>query len=1177
MKKLSHLGVALLLSATMQVGQAADVVISPYTQGFEEGSTDITVYSGWDRIEDTVETFSFYYNTSSTYKHGGSYSFGTTYAQAKSVWVSGSTYRDAQKHDYIVTPLVSGEVKFWARPYSTSTYSSSLPQLEVYNCSEVDGTLVVDTEAVLNLTETLRGLEDKTSWYEYTIAAPEDGQPRRLAFLMGNVYIDDFSAASATMTEKRALTIGSWTLPTGYSTTVDQAADGTFPVNGTITLTNSGNVALSPDDENCYLQLRSSETTIEKHVFDDHIALPSVMQPGESVTLNYAKSLTVPDYATLTSYGQQYQLGLELEFAETGATGAIKTYYVNPYIPIMRIKSGSSWYYSSAADDFGTCFGTVEKSYEIYNNGLAELVIHSVECPDGYNVVLPEGVTFPLTIAAKSSQPFTVTLSGNKTATYAGTITFDVAEGALCTYNSQATNIINVTGVAVSATDYQEDFSDIANGEIPVGWYNEPSEKANKWSVTEYNGNKVLYSSSTSMTDYVGVSVDTPKLHFEEGESIFFDAAYAASYTSTSVNLFVYYSTDRSNWTPLGQLVSSASVQTTYPDAVMLPSTSKTFKQYGYTMPEGDYYIRFDAGNIYVDNVFGGKLADVDYDVTAGAMTVSMNPTVNNAATVTASFQNILSTMSAGSYTVKFYENDKLIATAETPDFATGTTEFTASYYPHTTGEVALKAVFAVADSDYSKEVSTTATVLAEAAVSEVQVGTMPTTASSSAQAPLSYNYAFSKSEFVYKADELGLTNGAKMIKLAYPYYCANDKGYKTHIRIWLQNTTDETIGDAFTAESDMTLVFEDAERPSLPVSGGDNTSYSGRAEFVLDTPYVYTGGSLRVVVESLAEADSKWQSVSFASDSTKKREFLYKQSDYSAQYATVDTKKPQYESSYAFPILIISTEKALTANTGVVKDSDGNLIEGAVVTAEHVVDDNNSIIYEATTDENGAYSFTIFRDDVEDYAFTATKEGYEPYEGSTTMGEQDREVVLASTAVEPAMPETLNIIGTFKVGDEVVAWNPSNVISMTTTKSTAGVFEAKAVEFVAAGDDADYAYFYFCENSGDTLADTGRHYGAVKQGIEVENEAVNSVVSGENAFKITPTKCNVKVDLNEGTLTVTWLADGINALSADDANAKVDVYNLKGVCILKNVDKADAMKHLDKGIYIIGGKKVRL
>jgi hypothetical protein len=147
----------------------------------------------------------------------------------------------------------------------------------------------------------------------------------------------------------------------------------------------------------------------------------------------------------------------------------------------------------------------------------------------------------------------------------------------------------------------------------------------------------------------------------------------------------------------------------------------------------------------------------------------------------------------------------------------------------------------------------------------------------------------------------------------------------------------------------------------------------------------------------------------------------------------------------------------------------------------------------------------------------------------------------------------------------------------MTTTKSTAGVFEAQAVEFVAAGDDADYAYFYFCENSGDTLADTGRHYGAVKQGIEVENEAVNSVVSGENAFKITPTKCNVKVDLNEGTLTVTWLADGINALSADGDNVKVDVYNLKGVRILKNVDKADAMKHLDKGIYIIGGKKVRL
>lgn len=63
-------------------------------------------------------------------------------------------------------------------------------------------------------------------------------------------------------------------------------------------------------------------------------------------------------------------------------------------------------------------------------------------------------------------------------------------------------------------------------------------------------------------------------------------------------------------------------------------------------------------------------------------------------------------------------------------------------------------------------------------------------------------------------------------------------------------------------------------------------------------------------------------------------------------------------------------------------------------------------------------------------------------------------------------------------------------------------------------------------------------------------------------------------VQAGEYTYTVTrQIPTGVESFGAE--NVCVDVYNLQGICVKKNIDSLDAVKELPAGIYIVGGKKV--
>lgn len=53
--------------------------------------------------------------------------------------------------------------------------------------------------------------------------------------------------------------------------------------------------------------------------------------------------------------------------------------------------------------------------------------------------------------------------------------------------------------------------------------------------------------------------------------------------------------------------------------------------------------------------------------------------------------------------------------------------------------------------------------------------------------------------------------------------------------------------------------------------------------------------------------------------------------------------------------------------------------------------------------------------------------------------------------------------------------------------------------------------------------------------------------------------------------------ASGVHGISVVNENKPVNVYNLQGVCVLKNVTPHEALSQLPKGIYLIGGRKIAL
>ena len=187
-----------------------------------------------------------------------------------------------------------------------------------------------------------------------------------------------------------------------------------------------------------------------------------------------------------------------------------------------------------------------------------------------------------------------------------------------------------------------------------------------------------------------------------------------------------------------------------------------------------------------------------------------------------------------------------------------------------------------------------------------VQVGE-DNSALSDFRIPAKLNSLYSKSEMIYKADDLNLGNNCQISKIAFAYakdmWSSLKPEIPANVKIYLQNTEATEVGSAITDVTTMTKVYEGnvtyvgTGTPSDPIWLG----------FEFNQPFEYTGGALRVVYENTNEIE-KTCSYYFRDDYNKHRKALL------AYGSSANRIEASYDGQ-AFPIMKVYSESSIKAD----------------------------------------------------------------------------------------------------------------------------------------------------------------------------------------------------------------------------------------------------------------------
>lgn len=988
-------------SATAQTAPAGYIEVPDYVEHFSSTSVANSRVNaptdpwGWatlygDQVNGT-STYKMDYTTIDSGKEG--YAIGTT----TSSWIrkNWSTNEVANLYDYVITPQVKGNIKFFLKRYSTS--DSYKPKLQIYKMHrQDDGTFTTDTltDRIDSYDIDLTTLLPNTSeWVEQSLSVGGDYQ--YIGLRMQSLYIDEFSASSAIIPIKRDLTLGNITFVGG--TSIKANADNTISLTIQIPVKNSGNVDLTAANAgNDYTismvrNISSSQSDVMATV-----TLPD-LKAGEEKTVEISvDSYPIPSDISPNSYGEiRFRVDCVEHFTgkETVKTGSWLD--ITPYVSILNITYDKKSPYNGAVTDtqvdpskainYGSFVGERTISFRLRNRGSAPVEFTSIDKPEWVSLVdLPSSIpagSEPVTVGVKiSGEP------GLKE----GSIKFN-------TNGSPLVDEISLYGEVIGTDEYFADFED---ADAFNEWYL-PNPSAD-WKIADYtsterensesyypieygfNGKRLEHGSRPDDLQYIY----SPKLAFEEGEKISFLAAKKTN-NGSDIIISVMYSPDRANWTSLGTITTTNE----NPDLQFFTATSygstigqNVMKSFSFEIPQGEYYIALGARYVLIDNFHGGKLVDTDYDIVTVSSSTGKTTMVNNPLTYSATFKNLTSdAIPAEAQTVELIAGDEVVATAQAQDldgYATVTYDF--SYVPHTAGPTDIYARISIGDYSVSSPTATV-DIEEESALVKTTIGKQSDTSSF---IPLSLNYNNSRSEIVYYPEQLDALDGTAITRISFPYY-KTDAHVSERVRIWMANSDNATVPTTFagsTDVADMTLVYDKA---AYEFAAGGSKDLLVDMVFTLDETFDYEPGkNLRIVIESLG---TNYTSTYFAIDkSDSNHKTFYYRNDTRSTYE--EGKSTQYGATAGFPVIDFFTEKEVPEVSGTVKDEEGNAIMGASVKALATAGD---VFYETETDADGAWSMTIFQPELS-YTLTVSAEGYATNSGTPLSMEGVNDITLS-------------------------------------------------------------------------------------------------------------------------------------------------------------------------------------
>ena len=916
-----------MLALSMGFSMARADVVSPYTYNFEGLSTSSTDFApaGWGHVVEGYYGSGDFYYVDYRLKESGGYGDNGAYLYIGSQTIGDGFWDQGTVADMLVTPPITGDASIYVKKNKSSG------TITFYTCSYNASTKKYSKGSKYDVT--VPELSE-TEWTKVDI--PGVAADTRIGICGDDVSIDEFAAASAVIELRKKLNVSLVKLMSGA--TADADADGNITLKMNVKVKNNGDVAFNPGDENYSLSIMRKNTgsAADTEVYTQPIAV--ALQPGETsdfIELNAVIPVT-----------ESARSRFDVRENITGSSSYGGWVDIYAYKPDFSVTTTSFDVISNGTlQDFGISQSSVDKEYNIRNTkGAAPLTINSITVPEGFTYSIKdedvaETLTTPFVVRAHEKLLLTVTMDASVLGSRSGDIVVTPADG-------QGTAItLPVSGTIVDPSKLYVTFAD---GKFPAGTYVE----GNSWTVDKYtngDGNySAVNSSITPMTKFV-----LPKIHLGEGETLTFTAAKR----SDNSKLNVYYSADRVNWTLAQAISADASA-----DADKFATESYTdidifkYKSFTPAIPAGDWYVAFEAGYSRVGSIVGGTvLAIPEHELLVSNVVMPEDGVVNHAYAASVTIANVGSAdIAEGELTAKLYFGETAMHTQALPALASGASTSVSFNVP--LREAGTFVTKIAVEGTVTAEATANIVVAQETPSGSKQVGTVTAT---NTNVPAHLTYRNSDSEIIYTQDVIGLAEGTAIKGLTFKGY-KSSKELPLSLEVWMENTTD-AAPDASAPHSTegMTKVYSN---PNI-VLGTIGDSNNHMPIFDLDfssTPFVYTGGNLRVIVQSRSTTDV---STNFEMDGNRKNMAIYRSSDSPLdeedKYRTAD-----------MPVVYLHIDKEATSLSGTVTANGAPVADAEVKIASGIVE------YSGTTDAEGKYTFPVYQDNLE-YTMTVTKDGY--------------------------------------------------------------------------------------------------------------------------------------------------------------------------------------------------------
>lgn len=920
-----YCSLALIAASTLWAGQVRADIVQNYTMDFNKSISttahDFKVGSGWGHIVGKYTTEGW-----SSEDYYVSYTYSSTDGRNGSgaIKVGSQTIGDDYNYDVgpvndlLVTPAITGKASIWVK--KTSSWSSST--IKFYAVTLENGKYKMGDQIEVEIPKL------STDWVQVNL--PEQNN-QYIGIRAENLYIDDFAADNADIELQKSLLVSKVSYK--GKDKVDCDADGKFPVEYEVTITNNGDLDLTEGTEGYSLSVRN---------YSKNKAVVFTQPLKGNLAVGASTTVIVSGTANCNTYPDRNRYDVYEDLTNTSKSGA----WIEPvpYKPVLTMRNDDGKI-DNGKETFawGMVNASTDKTFKISNDGAAPLNITKVVVPDGFTTSLAA----PLTIAAHETKDFTVTMTAEKPGIYSGE--FKVSGEGVDDFS------FNVSGTVLDPAKYYANFND---NQIPAGAYAEDG-----WSVAQRDvassDNPYLLSNGSQDKDNKFV---TPLLKVAEGEKMSVDVARTNYYTGgEGVYLNVYYSADRTNWTLARKITANELSEDRAVNYTYYYSKLKTFVIDN--IPAGNYYIGFGAGYTSIDNIYGFEKVDVAHDLMLTASKLPATAVVNNAYTATATLLNVnAKDEAADSYTASLYVDGEVVATAPAKAIASGEkSEFSFSYTPHKAGAAEAYIEFKNAADNYtvaSEKVSVD--VKEEQATGTVTVGNGNTTSNKTAIDWYDANGSGAHMDNLYKPEMLekyGLKKGAKITSVSYTGTSFNDKTVSDILLTAYVGAVDTAKFEA--GKNYESLQKVDVYTGKSTIDFVDGKTYT--TTITLPEPIIWDGTSA-IRVLTYVKAD-KYVNVKFNADDSDNNSYYGSGAPGEASSLSA---KPTAVAEFG-----IQTEPSVMSGKVTWKNK---AVAGATVTLT-----SGDVIYTGASDDKGAYSIDVIQNDKK-YNLTVSAPGYIDY-----------------------------------------------------------------------------------------------------------------------------------------------------------------------------------------------------